>query len=163
MKKTESFSPGEQYAAQDRMFWEKHPELAIEAKVLEGMIVLATEARENAVTIGPTNTRTGAAILTASGRVFRGCTVDPKEYNLLAEPEEVAIAQAIAGGEVRRSGNKFIRAIVVVSPRVSAVHGLCFEAIAPFCGDALVVGVNPEGDILQMTSLSELRHLRPQS
>jgi cytidine deaminase len=54
--------------------------------------------------------RVGAAVLTASGRVYAGCNVENASYGLCNCAERTAIFTAAAAGERR------IRAVVVYTP-----------------------------------------------
>ena len=81
--------------------------------------------------------RVGAAILTASGRVYAGCNVENASYGLCNCAERTAIFSAAAAGERR------IRAVVVYTPTPAPTLpcGACRQVIHEFGPEALVISV----------------------
>lgn len=62
------------------------------------LVKIAKKARENAY--APySNFKVGAALLTKSGNVYKGCNVENASYGLTVCAERVAISNAISNGE----------------------------------------------------------------
>lgn len=105
----------------------------------------------------------GAAILTASGRVFAGCNVENASYGLSICAERSAIVQMVASGE------RTLVALAVVtpgtsklgsdveSPPIGAPCGMCRQTLAEFAMD-LPIRMFVAGDeaLTRMTSLDAL-------
>jgi cytidine deaminase len=70
--------------------------------------------------------RVGAALLTAGGKVYRGCNIENASYGLTICAERVAFFNAIAAGERR-----FV-AIAVVSDGAATPCGACRQVMAEF-------------------------------
>ena len=103
---------------------------------LDSLIVEAWRAREDAY--APySNFAVGAALLSADGRVFKGCNVENISYGLTQCAERVAVGTGIATG-VRM----FVK-IVVVADTSSPISpcGACRQVLAEF-GVKSVVLVN---------------------
>ena len=84
----------------------------------------------------------GAAILTASGKVFTGCNVENASYGLTICAERNAIFAAIAAGEKLN-----IVAVAVTNSKEAACSpcGACRQVIAEFGKDAVVYYQAPDG------------------
>jgi cytidine deaminase len=72
----------------------------------------------------------GAAVLTASGRVFAGANVENASYGLSVCAERVAIWKAVAEGETE------IAAIAVVTEGGVSPCGACRQVMAEFASGA---------------------------
>jgi cytidine deaminase len=70
--------------------------------------------------------RVGAALLAASGKVYRGCNIENASYGLTICAERVAFFNAVAAGEKR-----FV-AIAVVSDGAATPCGACRQVMAEF-------------------------------
>lgn len=101
-----------------------------------------------------------AAVLTASGKTFGGAgNVECANYTLTKHAEETAIIQALADGELKRSGRAFIRAIYLPAtdePKRVMPCGGCRQFMWESSGTQTVViaempGKDPE--ILLLTDL----------
>ncbi|MDI1448810.1 cytidine deaminase [Polyangium sp. 6x1] len=105
----------------------------------------------------------GAALLTASGRVFAGCNVENASYGLSICAERSAIVQMVAAGE------RDPIALVVVtpgtsklgpgvdSPPIGAPCGMCRQTLAEFADDLRIqMCVAGQDGLTKMTSLAAL-------
>ncbi len=93
----------------------------------------------------------GAALLTRSGRVVRGCNVENSSYGLSICAERNAVLQAVAGGE-----RAFV-AIAVAGPAASPAPpcGACRQVLNEFA-PKLVVIFRGEGGRVQKRRLDQL-------
>jgi cytidine deaminase len=78
----------------------------------------------------------GAALRTASGRIFQGCNVENASFGLTNCAERVAAGAAVAAGEREFS------AIAVVSRGGASPCGACRQFLAEFSPDLLIVMVD---------------------
>lgn len=102
----------------------------------------AREARENAY--APYSTfQVGAALLTDTGEIVRGCNVENRSYGLCICAERTAVSSAVA------SGFRKFRAVAVVtdtSPPASPC-GMCRETLTELCdGDTPILMANLDGE-----------------
>jgi len=85
--------------------------------------------------------KVGAALLTADGKVYRGCNVENATYGLTVCAERVALLSAIAQGE-----RKFTAvAVVTQSDEPSTPCGACRQLMWEKCGDIDVSLANLTG------------------
>lgn len=116
-----------------------------------GLLTAAREARANAY--APySGFQVGAAVRTASGRVYAGCNVENAAYPQGLCAEAGAIAAMVAAGEHR------IVDVLVMSagPAPVVSCGGCLQKLAEFAGpEARVLSANPDG-ILTETTLGAL-------
>lgn len=70
--------------------------------------------------------RVGAALLAASGRIYRGCNIENASYGLTVCAERVALFKAVAAGERR------LVALAVVSKGAATPCGACRQVMAEF-------------------------------
>ena len=95
------------------------------------LIALAAEARRNAY--APYSHYTvGAALCTASGRVYTGCNVENASFGLTVCAERTATVKAISEGE-----REFV-AIAVVTENGATPCGACRQVLAE-CGPNMCV------------------------
>ena len=114
------------------------------------MISAARAARENA--FAPfSNFKVGAALRTASGKIFTGCNIENASYGLTVCAERVAIWKALSEGE------REFRQIVVAADtgELTPPCGACRQIIWEFCGDVPVTLTNLDGNS-ETVSMSEL-------
>jgi cytidine deaminase len=114
------------------------------------LIDVAKSARENAV--APfSNFKVGAALETASGKVFTGCNVENASYGLTVCAERVAIWKALSEGE------RVFSQIVVAADtdELTPPCGACRQIIWEFCGDVPVTLANLQGksETVKMSAL----------
>lgn len=93
----------------------------------------------------------GAALLTASGEVFTGCNVENGSFGLSVCAERGAIVSAVNAGQ-----REFV-AIAISSPSGAFPCGACRQFLHEFAsGSCEIVLCNESGDLLRMTTLSQL-------
>ncbi|SFH86716.1 cytidine deaminase [Planctomicrobium piriforme] len=93
----------------------------------------------------------GAALRTASGKIFSGCNVENASYGLSMCAERNAIFQMVAAGETR------FEAIVISTPTqtVTAPCGACRQVLFEFGPQAQVLCICA-GEACLETTISEL-------
>ncbi len=93
----------------------------------------------------------GAAILTASGKVFTGCNVENRSFRLTICAEQSAVAAAVSAGE-----KDFVKIAVVTGlARPAMPCGACRQTLGEFSSDVEVITANTDG-IRETTTLAEL-------
>lgn len=75
--------------------------------------------------------RVGAAVLTASNKVYSGCNVENASYGLTVCAERVAVLKAVSEGEKMISAV----AIVVSGDQMARPCGACLQVLREFAGD----------------------------
>lgn len=116
----------------------------------ETLIHEATQARLQAY--APySNFLVGAAVLTTSGKIFRGCNIENSSYGATVCAERVALFNAYIHEERR------IEAIAIVTDteQPSPPCGICRQVILELGGDIQVILANLHGTI-QIFRASEL-------
>lgn len=117
------------------------------------LVKLAVEAASNAH--APySNYHVGAALLTETGDVFKGCNVENASYGLTNCAERTAIFSAVAAGQ-----NKF-QAIAIVAGREPTPYpcGACRQVISEFCDADTPVYISSceKPDNINETTIGEL-------
>ena len=85
----------------------------------ERLIREALEAREGAY--APySGFKVGAALLSASGKIYRGCNIENASYPVTICAERTAVAKAVSGGE-----REFRKIAIVGSPGDRKGYGPC--------------------------------------
>jgi cytidine deaminase len=108
------------------------------------LIKEATLARENA-SAPFSKFKVGAALRTASGKVFHGCNVENCTYGLTVCAERVALLSAIAAGE-----RQFTAVAVVTQSDVPGTPcGPCRQLLWEYCGDIDVTLANLKGQKIE--------------
>jgi cytidine deaminase len=108
------------------------------------LIKEATIARENA-SAPFSKFKVGAALRTASGKVFHGCNVENCTYGLTVCAERVALLSAIAAGE-----RSFTAVAVVTQSDVPGTPcGPCRQLLWEYCGDIDVTLANLKGQKIE--------------
>jgi cytidine deaminase len=81
--------------------------------------------------------RVGAAVLTASGKVYAGCNVENASYGVCNCAERTALFSAVAAGE------RAVKAVVIYTSTKAppAPCGACRQVINEFGPKAIVIGV----------------------
>ncbi len=113
------------------------------------LIAVATQARQWAY--APySHYPVGAALLTASGRVYDGVNVENASYPNGICAERVAVFKAVSQGE-----RKF-QAIAVVTDNAGAPCGACRQVLSEFGLETIVLLADSQGNLKTETSLSDL-------
>lgn len=95
--------------------------------------------------------RVGAALLTASGRIFRGCNVENASYGLTICAERAAVCSALAAGE------RHFLAMAVVSNGAVTPCGACRQVLAEFAPKlAIALGDTTGRRRVRVFALNEL-------
>jgi cytidine deaminase len=81
--------------------------------------------------------RVGTAVLTGSGKIYRGCNIENASYGLCTCAERTAIFTAASAGERK------VRAVVVYTPTSTPTMpcGACRQVINEFGRKAVVISV----------------------
>ena len=117
------------------------------------LILLATQMRDRAY--APySKYHVGAAIRTASGKVYGGCNVENASYGLCNCAERTAIFTAIADGE------RVITEVVVATDDGGSPCGACRQVLSEFVprdgSPCRVTLVDKTGAVVRETSIAEL-------
>ena len=92
----------------------------------------------------------GAALLTASGKIYDGVNVENASYAATICAERSAIVQAVSQGE-----RQFV-AIAIVTRNGGTPCGICRQVLAEFGLDTRVLIGDLEGNIIQTATVAEL-------
>ena len=120
--------------------------------------VLAKRAAKNrSLSYSPySNYCVGVTLLSTSGKVYDGTNAERASYSETDHGEESAVTTAILAGEVKKTGRKFVRAIVVSHASDTAPCGRCRQILLEHCDDCVVVMVKIDGSISGITNLKTL-------
>ena len=92
----------------------------------------------------------GAALLTASGKVFTGVNIENGAYPTTICAERVAVFKAVSEGE------RVFEAIVAATEDGGSPCGSCRQVLSEFGLDTLVLIVNQAGSITLEATVAEL-------
>lgn len=101
--------------------------------------------------------RVGAALLTASGRVYTGCNIENASYTPTVCAERTAVFKAVSEGErdfalLAVAGGKDGQIADVFPP-----CGVCRQVLAEFCSPAMPIALVKDADgSCEMHTLGEL-------
>jgi len=124
-----------------------------DAKVEE---LLAAARRVRAQAYAPySRFKVGAALRTASGRIFVGCNVENASFGVTLCAERAALAAAVAAGERELSAI----AVVAGGPAIVPPCGMCLQALSEFAGPRLGIILATPGD--RKTKATTLGRLMP--
>lgn len=113
------------------------------------LIEIARQYRENAY-IPYSHFKVGAAVLTASGKVYGGCNIENSSYGLTNCAERTAIFKAVSEGEREFAA----LAVIADTDGPCSPCGACRQVIADFRIPRIIMA-NLKGDVKTMT-LGEL-------
>lgn len=123
--------------------------MVITDEMREKLIAAASEARQWAY--APySEYKVGAALLTASGRIYDGVNVENAAYPSSICAERVAVFKAVSEGE-----HEFV-AIAVVTANGGTPCGSCRQVLSEFGGETQVIVASADGELLMETSVSDL-------
>jgi cytidine deaminase len=115
----------------------------------ETLIQTAVEARKWAY-VPYSGYAVGAALLTASGRVYDGVNVENAAYPTTICAERVAVFKAVSEGE------RDFKAIAVVTENGGMPCGSCRQVLAEFSLDMTVLIADTAGNLVEEVPLVEL-------
>lgn len=125
---------------------------AVSPEVLDRLVQEAKAVRDNAY--APfSHYQVGAALMTRSGNVYRGCNVENSTFGATICAERGAIMQMVASGETEPV------ACAVVTRDGGSPCGICRQVLAEFAIDMPVVLVSldsPEGETGKVVHLTDL-------
>lgn len=98
----------------------------------------------------------GAVVLGKSGRMYASCNSECVSWTETDHAERSAITRAVAEGELKKSGRRFIKAIAISHSSDSAPCGGCRQRTAEHADNCLVINVFPNGKVKNITSLKIL-------
>lgn len=113
------------------------------------LIEIARQYRENAYT-PYSHFKVGAAVLTASGKVYGGCNIENSSYGLTNCAERTAIFKAVSEGEREFAA----LAVIADTDGPCSPCGACRQVIADFRIPRIIMA-NLKGD-MKTTTLGEL-------
>lgn len=96
------------------------------------------------------NYAVGAALLSASGRIYTGVNIENSAYSGTICAERVAVFKAVSEGE------KDFKAIAVVTENGGTPCGPCRQVLAEFGLNTIVLIANENGDLLEEVTVSDL-------
>jgi len=118
-------------------------------EVRESLIEAAKEARKWAY--APySQYPVGAALFTASGRIYEGVNVENAAFPMTICAERVAIFKAVSEGE------REFRAIAVVTKNGGSPCGACRQVLAEFGLETVVIIADEEGRLVRETTVAVL-------
>ena len=115
----------------------------------EKLIQVAINARRWAY-VPYSNYPVGAALLTASGRIYDGVNVENAAYPTTICAERVAVFKAVSEGE------REIEAIAVVTDNGGTPCGSCRQVLAEFGLETIVLIADGDGNLHQETSVNQI-------
>jgi len=92
----------------------------------------------------------GAALLTATGKIYEGANIENAAYPVTICAERVAVFKAVSEGE-----REFI-AVAVVTANGGSPCGSCRQVLAEFGLDTVVLIADKDGQVVLETSVREL-------
>jgi cytidine deaminase len=113
------------------------------------LVEAARQARQWAYT-PYSHYQVGAALLTASGKVYVGVNIENASYSATICAERVAAVKAISEGE------RQFTAIAVVTDKGGMPCGVCRQFLSEFGLDTIVLIADDKGTIVAETSVGQL-------
>jgi cytidine deaminase len=123
--------------------------MTLSDEIREKLIQTACQARKWAY--APySNYPVGAALLTASGKIYDGVNVENAAYPTGICAERVAVFKAVSEGE------RQFTAIAVVTPSGGSPCGSCRQVLSEFGLEIIVLIADSTGNLVQETTVSGL-------
>jgi cytidine deaminase len=123
--------------------------MTIDDDAKKKLVALAAQARQWAY--APySHYAVGAALLTASGKIYDGVNVENAAYPVTICAERVAVFKAVSEGE------RHFAALAVVTKNGGSPCGSCRQVLAEFGLDTVVLIGNEKGELLKETNVREL-------
>jgi cytidine deaminase len=121
---------------------EEHLPLELTPAQQKELLRAAEEARKTAY--APySRYQVGAALLTASGRIYPGCNIENASYGATICAERVAVAKAVSAGE-----NDFVAlAVIADSAQPGTPCGICRQFLVEFAPRLLIIMGNLQGQV----------------
>lgn len=113
------------------------------------LVRAAKEAQEGAY-VPYSGYRVGAAVLTQSGKLYRGANIENAAYPDSICAERVAIFKAVSEGETKFKG------IAVVTNNGGSPCGSCRQVMFEFGPEPVVLIANEAGEVVTETSVGAL-------
>ncbi len=124
---------------------------------IKGLIVDAIEAKS--FSYSPySNYQVGAALLTKSGKVFKGCNIENAAFTPTVCAERTAVFKAVSEGETEFEAIAIIGGRKAAEPSscgVSGPCGVCRQVLLEFSTDLTIISANSVDDYY-VTSLDAL-------
>ena len=141
---------GDSYAGEEEEM-RKRPDKHRQARDRRDEVVTAATKAGEAAYAPYSGFQVGAAVLTATGRIFTGCNVENVSYGLTVCAERVAVWNAVAAGE-----REVVAVAVVTDGPLVFPCGACLQVIQEFAGTEppVIIAANLEG-AAEVRSLAE--------
>jgi len=123
--------------------------MTLNDEMREKLIQTAIHARRWAY-VPYSNYAVGAALLTASGKIYDGVNIENAAYPVTVCAERTAVFKAVSEGE------RDFTAIAVVTENGGAPCGSCRQVLAEFGLDTVVLIADAEGNVQQETTVNAL-------
>ena len=123
--------------------------MELNAEMKEKLVQVATQARRWAY-VPYSHYAVGAALLTASGKIYDGVNIENAAYPQTICAERVAVFKAVSEGE------RQFKAIAVVTENAGTPCGGCRQVLAEFGLDTILYIANTRGEIAQETTVGAL-------
>ncbi len=123
--------------------------MTLNDEMREKLVQVAMHARRWAY-VPYSNYAVGAALLTASGKIYDGVNIENAAYPVTMCAERTAVFKAVSEGE------REFTAIAVVTDNAGAPCGSCRQVLAEFGLDTLVLIADAEGNIRQEVTVNDL-------
>jgi cytidine deaminase len=123
--------------------------MTLNAEMRQQLVEVATHARRWAY--APySHYPVGAALLTASGKIYDGVNVENAAYPTTLCAERVAVVKAVSEGE------RDFQAIAVVTDNGGTPCGSCRQVLAEFGLDTLVIVATAAGKVVLESTVRDL-------
>lgn len=117
--------------------------------IKNALVQEAIEATKDAYAVY-SNYPVGAALLTASGKIYRGCNIENASYGLTSCAERNAVFKSVSAGE------RELHMIALVTQNGGFPCGACRQVMYEFNPNLPVIVADMSGNILKETTVSEL-------